>query len=342
MNEVERVCPLCGVSFSDFDGLQQHVQLHSDLEKSPTQCHEVPSCSDQLLAEALHAEEVQNRHEAEMREKEDFLRLQRQYGLDGSGSFVHQEVTQMEREVARGVMTPSEFHNRRSQLLESLAEGIDDGASRTDGLMAAINHAYEQDHHPAGLRASWIAAETSHYRAGPGDVGWGCGYRNLQMLLSCLARLQHFDCLGFQGGLQIPSLPRLQELVEEAWTKGFDPMGASSLGGRLRNTRAWIGSTEIYSFLSAQGVSCRLVDFHRPSGSAGTHPRLLQWVLNYFCSNTISPAGQVLCQTRRPPLYLQHQGLSHRIPCVHHTADPLIHIAILHICLLICLFLFVK
>uniref|UniRef100_A0A8C4R3Z3 Zinc finger containing ubiquitin peptidase 1 n=1 Tax=Eptatretus burgeri TaxID=7764 RepID=A0A8C4R3Z3_EPTBU len=261
MNDSCRLCPLCGLSFSDWDILQQHVQLHLDLENGP-----------------------------------------RQYGLDGSGGFVRQEVMQMEQEVARGTMTPSEFHSHRSHLLESLAEGIDDGATRTDG------GPYYR--HPTGVRASWIAAETSHYRAGPGDVGWGCGYRNLQMLLSCLARLQQFD---FLGGLQVPSLPRLQELVEEAWTKGFDPMGASSLGGRLRNTRAWIGSTEIYALLCAQGVRCRVVDFHVPSGPAGTHPRLLQWVLNHFCSSTVSPTGRVLNQTCRPPLYLQHQGHSRTI-----------------------------
>ena len=37
---------------------------------------EVPSRSDGLLAEALHAEEIQNRREAEIREEEDFVRLQ--------------------------------------------------------------------------------------------------------------------------------------------------------------------------------------------------------------------------------------------------------------------------
>ena len=38
MNDSHRLCPLCGLSFSDWDILQ-HVQLHLDLENGPAQCH---------------------------------------------------------------------------------------------------------------------------------------------------------------------------------------------------------------------------------------------------------------------------------------------------------------
>ena len=34
----------------------------------------------------------------------------------------------------------------------------------------------------------WLSADTDHYCSSAGDKGWGCGYRNLQMLLSSLRR----------------------------------------------------------------------------------------------------------------------------------------------------------
>ena len=52
--------------------------------------------------------------------------------------------------------------------------------------------------------------------------------------------------------------------------------GREQLGGRLRNTRKWIGATEIVAFLTANKVKTELVDFHVPSARDGTHPRLFQ------------------------------------------------------------------
>ena len=43
---------------------------------------------------------------------------------------------------------------------------------------------------------------------------------------------------------------------------------------------------------------CKLLDFHTPSGPDGTHPKLFQWVKEYFEKPAVF----------RPPLYLQHQG----------------------------------
>ena len=45
-------------------------------------------------------------------------------------------------------------------------------------------------------------------------------------------------------------------------------------------------------------VRCKLLDFHRPTHHDGTHPRLFQWVKDYFVKQT----------GFKPPLYLQHQG----------------------------------
>lgn len=38
----------------------------------------------------------------------------------------------------------------------------------------------------------WLSADTDHYCSSAGDKGWGCGYRNFQMLLSSLHRIDTY------------------------------------------------------------------------------------------------------------------------------------------------------
>jgi hypothetical protein len=128
------------------------------------------------------------------------------------------------------------------------------------------------------------------------------------MLLSSLtqdtsfkAALSRTGCVE-NGG--IPSICRLQQLIERAWQKGFDEQGRDQLGGRLANTRKWIGATEVSALLANSGIRSEIVDFHRPTGPDGTHPELFNWVLDYFRSRS----GRFA-----PPLYLQHQGHSRTI-----------------------------
>lgn len=49
----------------------------------------------------------------------------------------------------------------------------------------------------------------------------------------------------------MPSISRLQEHIEWAWREGFDVQGADQLGGKLVNTRKWIGATEVVTVLSS-------------------------------------------------------------------------------------------
>lgn len=97
----------------------------------------------------------------------------------------------------------------------------------------------------------------------------------------------------------VPSISRLQSLIEAAWAQGFDLQGSEQLGCKLYNTRKWIGATEVVTLLSSLRIRCQLVDFHKPTGPDGSHPELFLWVLRYFQNG-----GDFI-----PPLYLQHQGL---------------------------------
>ncbi|XP_026139656.1 ubiquitin carboxyl-terminal hydrolase ZUFSP-like [Carassius auratus] len=141
-----------------------------------------------------------------------------------------------------------------------------------------------------------------------GYKGWGCGYRNFQMLLSSLHRMEQYKHLP----VSVPSIPRVQALSEESWDQGVDPQGASHFNHRLQGTRAWIGATEIYAVLTSLSVKARIVDFHKPTGPGDTHPILYEWVKQYF-SHSASRGARLppkLVRTTLPPIYLQHQGHS--------------------------------
>ena len=169
------------------------------------------------------------------------------------------------------------------------------------------------------------------------DEGWGCGYRNAQMLLShLLARRRessicsHSSSQGpsrpycsrlFAGAGSVPSVETLQSLIEEAWASGFDAPGAAQLRGRLLGTRTWIGATEVAVLLRSQGVRAHIIDF---SSLMPPHAdNLFRWVWDYFEQGRSQPAraaaaggaarGGAVFQSMRAPLYLQHQGHSRLI-----------------------------
>lgn len=56
------------------------------------------------------------------------------------------------------------------------------------------------------------------------------------------------------GQPKMPSILKLQQLIENAWKEGFDPHGSMQLEGRVVNTRKWIGATEIVAVLSSLHV----------------------------------------------------------------------------------------
>ncbi|XP_041963869.1 zinc finger-containing ubiquitin peptidase 1 isoform X1 [Alosa sapidissima] len=303
-------CPLCSLPFPDAFSLQEHVELHLDNDTDAARGAE--SSSDLTLARQLQKEEEEQRKWQEAkREAEEFKKLQKQFGMDGSGGYRKQIERNMERAVSRGNMVPAEFHIKRAELMESLATGVDDGKTRTPGLMGALYDYFRRE--PRDTVHVWLCGETDHYSSSEGDKGWGCGYRNFQMLLSSLHKQEPYN--NILSDVPIPNIPRVQALIEEAWKQGVDPAGAAHFNHRLQGTRAWVGSTEIYSLFTSLSVNARVVDFHKPTGQGGTHPRLFDWVKQYFSQST-TQNGRLpprVVQTSLPPIYLQHQGHSRSV-----------------------------
>lgn len=96
------------------------------------------------------------------------------------------------------------------------------------------------------------------------DLGWGCGWRNIQMMCSyLLARQDHADMreIMFGGAGFVPNISALQRWLEVAWAKGFDVSGAEYFDWKIAGTQKWIGTTECAALLRSFGVRARIIDF---------------------------------------------------------------------------------
>lgn len=203
---------------------------------------------------------------------------------------------------------------------------IDDGTTVTENVMSKILPACESSSYTVRIfGCSYI----DHYGSADWDFGWGCGYRNLQMVLSSLCahdvykeQLQKEIFTDTDSSKKnMPSIQSLQALIEKAWSSGFDTVGATQLRNSLSNTKKWIGATEAKTMLSFLRIRCDLIDFHTATGPQNTHPELYQWVLKYFESFS---EGEFI-----PPLYLQHQGHSRVIVGIEEQRHEVLNLLIL-------------
>ncbi|CAJ1970572.1 unnamed protein product [Sphenostylis stenocarpa] len=128
------------------------------------------------------------------------------------------------------------------------------------GLMALLRDCLESE---AENSRSILTCYVDHFQSLEfEDVGWGCGWRNIQMLSSHLmtqrpeAREAMFGGSGF-----VPDIPSLQRWLEIAWERGFDAPGADQFNHAIYGSEKWIGATECASLLRSFGLRVRVVDF---------------------------------------------------------------------------------
>lgn len=94
------------------------------------------------------------------------------------------------------------------------------------------------------------------------DTGWGCGWRNIQMLSSHLLSHRHDASeLLFGGSGFVPDIPFLQRWLEIAWEKGFDALGSHHFNNSVYGSKHWIGTTECAAIFRSFGLRARIVDF---------------------------------------------------------------------------------
>lgn len=84
---------------------------------------------------------------------------------------------------------------------------------------------------PNAVQVSKIAKEGGHF----------CGYRNIQMLWLGLHPSRKETLPSAK-----PSIPRIQDLIEQAWDAGINAHGRVQTGG-IKGTRKHIGTSEVCS-----------------------------------------------------------------------------------------------
>uniref|UniRef100_A0AAG5DTR0 Zinc finger-containing ubiquitin peptidase 1 n=1 Tax=Anopheles atroparvus TaxID=41427 RepID=A0AAG5DTR0_ANOAO len=296
------LCPVCGISFDNMktQDMEYHIEKH--FSKSPQNPYHGGGGSESSAVVVDLEKQAQK-----LREQREFEMLRAQYGMDDQGNFREQSAAAMQRAVYAGEMSVADYYERQVGLRAAESHGVDDGSSCTKSVSPRVLSLSSSS---LTVIKTYVCSSVDHYASSYGDKGWGCGYRNLQMMLSSLLQNTSYNealysAWGSHGPARtaMPSISRLQRMVEAAWAQGFDIQGSEQLGCKLYNTRKWIGATEIVTVLSWLRIRCELVDFHRPTSPDGRHPELFNWVLRYFEEPRI----------HTPPLYLQHQGHSRTI-----------------------------
>ncbi|KAL0078023.1 peptidase family C78-domain-containing protein [Phycomyces blakesleeanus] len=204
---------------------------------------------------------------------------------------------------------------------------------RTPGVIPRLKPQFVSVNKKISTTAVYLSSKyTDHISTGSMDLGWGCGYRNCQMLMSFLERQQEDNEPVIKHVIHISGL---QILLEEAWRQGFDLPGASQLDHHVYGTEKWIGATDVYTMLVYLGIRCTIIDFHRPSGLNNAHDALFDWIQGYFENAIKKPesskpvqdatsstsSSTIFYLTDQPPLYLQHSGHSRTVIGIEMLKD---------------------
>lgn len=283
-------CPICSYCSSDTDLLNAHVNDHFDVVSD--------NDPDLLLAKKLDEE-----YRSAQTEKE-FKELQKMYGMDEKGSYKAQGNTAYEKAYSKGTLTLSELYDRKNRLNMNQVEGTEDHRYGLKDLLDVIK---ELSRRSSDVLDAHFCSNIDFYGTSPADTGFGCGYRNIQMLISALKCHEPYrKCLFGTGAVQVPSIPKIQKLIEDAWQKGFDEVGRKQLNGTLCNSRKWIGATEATCFLASFRIKAKIIDFWKSTGPNGTHPVMIKWIYDHFKEMSTTSSFH-------PPLYFQHEGHSRTV-----------------------------
>ena len=156
------------------------------------------------------------------------------------------------------------------------------------------------------LRAFYCDPRVTHVAKLPKEGGF-CGYRNIQMQVSYIRDSQAPGHQHFQGR-RLPSILKLQDLIEEAWDRGYNAAARVETGG-IRMTRKYIGTAEAQALYLSLGMKSEALAFSSQN-KRDVYLAMMGAVCSYFDDESSSNATDKVVMTDRPPLFFQHQGHS--------------------------------
>ncbi|KER24097.1 hypothetical protein T265_08185 [Opisthorchis viverrini] len=219
-----------------------------------------------------------------------------------------------------------EYRTRLQELRRAVRLGIDSASTCTDGIISSLRQLMLH----GWLNNRWrlVSVDCDHFASEAWEESFVCCYRNAQCILSSLFRLPDFRKRLFGALSAMPSVWKLQALLESAWTLGFDPVGASQLASALRSSgfrttdpsqpygaaqstdernlvglvdsTAWLGASDLVSLFGSIGVRCSLLECRAPSGPNDSHPRLLEHVHSYIVTGRSSSTSLEVDEDEQP------------------------------------------
>jgi zinc finger-containing ubiquitin peptidase 1 len=156
------------------------------------------------------------------------------------------------------------------------------------------------------LRAFYCDPRVCHVAKLPKEGGF-CGYRNIQMQVSYIRNAQAPGHEHFPGR-RLPSILKLQDMIEDAWDHGYNSAARVETGG-IRMTRKYIGTAEAQALYLSLGVQAEPAAFSSPN-KKDAYLAMMGTVCSYFDNDSASNATDKVVMTDKPPLFFQHHGHS--------------------------------
>lgn len=125
--------------------------------------------------------------------------------------------------------------------------------NETSDVIPVLTQLCQQD--KSVQRAFFCSPKVRHVFKMPREGGF-CGYRNIQMLISYIQDSRATGHENFPGAL--PSILKLQDMIEKAWDMGFNSTGRIETGG-IRGTRKYIGTPEVSQNVVEVVINVRLM-----------------------------------------------------------------------------------
>lgn len=253
-------CPICGLEvFSDDTQLTAHVNTHLDQSEA---------AASLAAAEQLSAESCFPPTEASAKNTRE----------EGPAERMLREVEERDRALAAAIFVSEGAKlNTATSLERSLSESAE---HFFPNIMPQIITIFEPNELWSRHRTH-LCSTLDLYSSNITGLGWDCGYRNIQMLFSCLLRDTESKTVLLSFGIsEVPSIPEIAGRIEEAWKRGFDPEGAANFGACLIDKEVWIGATEAFILFRSLKMNAFVVDFE--TRTENERRGMFAWILKHF------------------------------------------------------------
>lgn len=125
---------------------------------------------------------------------------------------------------------------------------------------------------------------------------------------------------------RLPSILKLQELIESAWDKGINSAGRAETGG-IKYTRKYIGTPEAQALLLSTNIPCEATAY-TTTKEVDAFETMLCAVCEHFDDDSTKDNPDKVVITDKPPIYFQHQGHSMTIVGAEQRMDGSVNLVV--------------